>query len=72
MNQFREITMSELIRETASRYPDNDALVYPAASLRLTYSEFEKKCVETAKGFMAIGVKKGDHVSVWPPNIPEW
>ena len=72
MNQFREITMSELIRETASRYPDNDALVYPAASLRLTYSEFEKKCVETAKGFMAIVVKKGDHVSVWTTNIPEW
>ncbi|HNR51854.1 MAG TPA: AMP-binding protein [Deltaproteobacteria bacterium] len=72
MNQFREITMSELIRETASRYPDNDALIYPAASLRLTYSEFEKKCVETAKGFMAIGVKKGDHVSVWTTNIPEW
>jgi fatty-acyl-CoA synthase len=72
MEQFREITMGELIRETASRYPDNDALVYPAASLRLNYSEFEQKCVETAKGFMAIGVKKGDHVSVWTTNVPEW
>src|SRR5690606_18841706 len=40
--------------------------------LRLTYSEFEQKCRETAKGFMALGVKKGDHVSVWTTNIPEW
>jgi len=72
MEEFREITMGELIRETASRYPDREALVFPATSLRLTYSEFEQKCRETAKGFMALGVKKGDHVSVWTTNIPEW
>lgn len=72
MDEFREITMGELLRETASRYPDGEALVFPAASLRLTYSEFEQKCRETAKGFMALGVKKGDHVSVWTTNIPEW
>ncbi|MGI6386222.1 MAG: AMP-binding protein [Desulfomonilia bacterium] len=72
MDEFREITMGELLRETASRYPDREALVFPAASLRLTYSEFEQKCRETAKGFMALGVKKGDHVSVWTTNIPEW
>lgn len=72
MEEFREITMGELIRETASRYPDRDALVFPAASLRLTYSEFEQKCGETAKGLMALGVNKGDHVSVWTTNIPQW
>ena len=72
MEEFREIRMGELIRETASRYPDREALVFPATSLRLTYSEFEQKCRETAKGFMALGVKKGDHVSVWTTNIPEW
>jgi fatty-acyl-CoA synthase len=72
MEEFREITMGELLKETASRYPDREALVYPAASLRLTYSEFELKCRETAKGFMALGVKKGDHVSVWTTNIPQW
>ncbi len=72
MEEFREITMGELIRETASRYPDREALIFPAASLRLTYSEFEQKCRETAKGFMALGVKKGDHVSVWATNIPQW
>lgn len=72
MEQFREITMGELLRETASLYPDNEALVYPAASLRQSYSEFLQSCTDVAKGFMAIGVKKGDHVSVWTTNIPEW
>lgn len=72
MDQFREITMGGLLRDTASRYPDHDAMVFPAASLRLTYAQFEQKCVETAKGFMALGVKNGDKVSVWTTNLPEW
>ncbi len=72
MEQFREITMGELLRETASLYPGNEALVYPATSLRQTYSEFLDTCTDVAKGFMAIGVNKGDHISVWTTNIPEW
>jgi fatty-acyl-CoA synthase len=72
MEQFKEITMGELLKETASLYPDVDALVYPATSLRMTYAEFLQSCIDVAKGLMAIGVKKGDHVSVWTTNIPEW
>jgi fatty-acyl-CoA synthase len=72
MAQFKEITMGELLRETTSLYPDNDAILYPARSFRQTYSQYLKSCTDIAKGFMAIGVKKGDHVSVWTTNIPEW
>lgn len=72
MSSFWEITMGGLIRQTASRYPDNDALIYPETGLRLTYRELLAKCTETAKGFMALGVKNGDHVSVWTTNLPEW
>ncbi|HDP23849.1 MAG TPA: AMP-binding protein [Deltaproteobacteria bacterium] len=72
MTTFRGISIGDLARETAALVPDNDALVYPAAGLRLTYRELLKKTEEVAKGFMAIGVKKGDHVSVWTTNLPEW
>ena len=43
MDQFCEITMGGLIRDTASRYPDHDALVFPARSLKLSYAQFEQK-----------------------------
>ncbi|HPS93868.1 MAG TPA: AMP-binding protein [Deltaproteobacteria bacterium] len=72
MGAFREITIGNLLRETVSRYPDHDALVFPDAHLRLSYQELFQACTDVAKGFMAIGVKKGDHVSVWTTNIPEW
>jgi len=72
MSAFREITMGNLIRETASKFPDNDALVYPDTNLRLSYHELLEKTKEVAKGFMALGVQNSDHVSVWTTNIPEW
>ncbi|HQJ07958.1 MAG TPA: AMP-binding protein, partial [Deltaproteobacteria bacterium] len=72
MEHFREITMGQLLDEAASLYPDNEALVFRATSLRQTYTEFRRTCRDVAKGLMSIGVKKGDHVSVWTTNVPEW
>ncbi len=72
MSIFRKITMGELLRETASSFPENDALVSPEFGVRETYSEFLTSCTRIAKGFMAIGVEKGDHVSVWATNVPQW
>ena len=72
MQAFKEITIGSVLRDTASRYPENEALIYPDQDLRLNYREFEARCEQVAKGFMAIGVKKGDHVSVWTTNLPEW
>jgi fatty-acyl-CoA synthase len=72
MTAFQEITMGKLIRETASKFPNNDALVYPDVNLRLSYQELLEKTKGVAKGFMALGIQNGDHVSVWTTNIPEW
>jgi non-ribosomal peptide synthetase component E (peptide arylation enzyme) len=72
MAAFREITLGGLLRETAASYPEREALVYPATGLRLNYRQFAEECIKTAKGFMALGVAKGDHVSVWTTNLPEW
>jgi len=72
MDSFKEITLGNLMKETASRYPLTDALIFPDTGLKLNYKELLGKCRDIAKGFMAIGVKSGDHVSVWTTNIPEW
>ncbi len=72
MSDFREVTIGRLLRETAARYPRREAFVNPDFGIRQTYDEFLNSCVAVAKGFMALGVKKGDHVSVWTTNLPEW
>ena len=65
-------TIGEVLDETVRKYPDNDALVYIEKNYRLTYSEFKDECEKIAKGLMALGVKRGDHIAVWAYNVPEW
>ncbi|MCD6411925.1 MAG: AMP-binding protein [Thermoplasmata archaeon] len=65
-------TMGEVLGETASKYPNNDALVYVDRNLRYTYKEFKEKCDQLAKGLLKLGIKKGEHVAVWAYNVPEW
>jgi fatty-acyl-CoA synthase len=72
MSDFVNKTIGQLVKDTAARYPENTALVSPEFGVRQTYREFYKTCQDVAKGLMAIGIKRGDHVAVWTTNIPEW
>lgn len=72
MSTFREFTIGNILRKTVSKYPEHEALVYPELGIRQTYREFLDTCTDVAKGFMALGVEKGEHVSVWATNVPEW
>ena len=72
MSDYKEATIGAVLRETMEKFPEHEALVFPDTGLRQNYTEFYAACREAAKGFMAIGVKKGDHVSVWTTNLPEW
>ncbi|HEC87156.1 MAG TPA: AMP-binding protein [Thermoplasmatales archaeon] len=67
-----EKTIGDILDETASKYPDNDALVYVDRGLRYSYRDFKKAVDDLAKGLIKLGIKKGDHISIWAYNVPEW
>lgn len=67
-----DITMAELLDIQASNLTDTEALVYADRGLRYTYPQFNEVCRKAAKGFMKLGIKKGDHVAIWATNVPEW
>jgi fatty-acyl-CoA synthase len=69
---FKRLTIGKALYDTVEKYPDHEALVCPEFGVRLTYKQFYHKCREVARGLIALGVKKGDHVSVWATNVPEW
>lgn len=52
--------------------PDKDCVVYPYQDIRWSYKEFGEICKDIAKGLLAFGIKKGDHVSIWATNYPQW
>lgn len=67
-----DITLGQLLEETAAKYPDRDAVVYVDRDFRLTWREFNELVDRFAKGLMALGVKKGEKVAVWSTNVPYW
>ena len=56
--------------------PGKEALVYNypeiGLDLRLTYCQYKHEVDRLAKGLLALGIEKGEHVAVWATNIPEW
>ncbi len=72
MSNAINLTIGGLLDDIASRFPDNDALVYPERGIRYSYSQFNELCRQVAKGLLKMGVKKGDHLSIWAYNVPEW
>ena len=71
MSGFVNKTIGQVIQEAALSYPENPALIQPEFKLRQNYRDFYASCRETAKGLMALGVKRGDKISVWTTNIPQ-
>jgi len=72
MEQLWEITLGDLLDQMADKYPDHDCVIYHNGSFRKSYREFRDLVDLTAKGFLKLGIKKGDHVSIWATNYPEW
>jgi fatty-acyl-CoA synthase len=71
-----DLTLGDLLDQRAAERPEKEALVYHypeiGLDLRLTYSQYRDRVNRVAKGLMALGVERGDHVAVWATNVPEW
>jgi fatty-acyl-CoA synthase len=65
-------TIGDLLDRQASRLGDHEALVHVEREVRYTYAQFHTECDRMARGLMALGIRKGDHVSIWATNYPEW
>ena len=70
--EMLELTIGRLLEQQARVFPSHDAVVYPHHGIRWSYSQFNELCDRAARGFMAMGIKKGDHVAIWATNHPEW
>lgn len=65
-------TIGALLDHQANRFGDREALVHVERGVRYTYTEFRAECDRVARGLIALGIGKGDHVGIWATNYPEW
>lgn len=66
------LTVGELLEKQVNLYPNQEAIVYPELNIRKTYKEFDDMVNQAAKGFISLGIKKGENVAIWADNKPEW
>jgi fatty-acyl-CoA synthase len=69
-------TIGDLLDKQAETFPEAEALVYNypeiGLDLRLTYQEYRRETNRLAKGLMALGIAKGEHLAIWATNVPQW
>lgn len=70
--KFLERTLGEQLAYLAEKYPDDNMINYTDRDYKRTFREFNDECETIARGFMALGLEKGSHISIWATNVPAW
>jgi fatty-acyl-CoA synthase len=67
-----ELTIGAYFEQQVAKRGDADFITYPDRDLRWSYSEFNDRVDNLAKGLLAIGMDPGDHLGIWARNVPDW
>jgi len=65
-------TLGDWLEHWATVTPDHEYVVYSDRNLRFSWSVFNERVNNMAKGLLSIGVTKGTHVGIWAQNVPDW
>ena len=68
--EYPEIPLFDFLRKTGEKYPNNTALVY--FDKEITYKELDLTTDKFAAALNDLGVKKGDKVAIFLPNVPQF
>lgn len=65
-NRVNRWVIADIVRRSAYRYPDKEALIFN--DLVLTYSQLEQECNRFANALLDLGLKKYDRVAILAHN----
>ena len=66
---YPDQTMYQLLAETAAKYPGQTAYIFQGK--KTTFAQFMTRIDAAAKGLTAMGITKGDKVTICMPNSPQ-
>lgn len=71
-----EVGLGRLLEEQAIKFPNKEAIVCPdlgqGPAYRLTYDGLNQRSKELARSLLALGVQKGDRISIFAGNSIEY
>tara|TARA_R110001599_G_scaffold145321_1_gene327658 strand:- start:113831 stop:115438 length:1608 start_codon:yes stop_codon:yes gene_type:complete len=68
--EYRARTLPQLVAESATVYGDRVAIT--DGDVQLSYADLDAARIRSAQAFLAAGLKKGDRIAIWAPNIYQW
>ncbi|MEM1484095.1 AMP-binding protein [Oscillospiraceae bacterium PP1C4] len=72
MSELLSITVGKLLEQVAAEFPNSQAIKYIDCPFDMTWRQFDDEVNRIAKGFLALGLGRGDHIAIWATNVPEW
>jgi fatty-acyl-CoA synthase len=70
--ELSDRTLGDWLEHWAAETPEKEYIVYSDRNLRFTWSRFNERVDNMAKGLLSIGVTKGSHIGIWAQNVPDW
>ena len=64
------VPLQEILQKSAKEFPQKTAIVY--GEREITYAQLDLLSNQFANSLVKLGVKKGDRVALFLPNIPQF
>ena len=68
--KYPQVPLQEILHKSAENFPEKIAIVY--GEREITYAQLELLSNQFANALAKLGVKKGDRVALFLPNIPQF
>jgi long-chain acyl-CoA synthetase len=68
--EYPKVPLHEILEKTAKKHPEKAAIAY--FEKKIAYAELDSLSNRFAGALAALGVKKGDRVALFLPNIPQF
>ena len=66
------LTISQVFDATLARFAQREAVVFPRLGIRWTYRQLAEQVDLAARGLLACGIGRSEHVAIWATNVPQW
>lgn len=68
----RVLCIGDFFDDVCEKYKNRDCIYFPSTGKHYTYGEFHEYVTDIARGLIAMGLTRHDHIAIKSVNTPEW
>jgi len=67
-----DVTISQVLDDLCEKQGARPFVTFVETGDAFTFASLRKQSDDIARGFLALGIGRGDRIGIWSPNRPEW